>query len=70
MDKYEYIVKTYNKQDFQDKSKNSDERLASFLTEEATILNAKIVSVFPFEREECGKNRSYIKVIFEKKNQG
>ena len=65
MDKYEYIIKTYKK-DFQDKSKNSDENLSSFLTEEAASLNAKIVSVFPFEREECGKNRSYIKVIFEK----
>ena len=66
MDKYEYIVKTYNKQDFQDKSKNTDEHLSSFLTEEATTLNAKIVSAFPIEREECGKSIVYIKVIFEK----
>lgn len=64
--KYNYIVKTYNKQEFKDKLKNTDERLSLFLTEEATILNAKIVSIFPVERIECGKSIVYIKVIFEK----
>lgn len=70
MKKYEYIVKTYNKQEFQDKSKNADERLSSYFTGEATTLNAKIVSLFPFEREECGRDRFYIKVIFEKEIEG
>ena len=64
--KYNYIVRTYNKTEFKNKLKNTDEHLSSFLTEEATTLNAKIVSAFPIEREECGKSIVYIKVIFEK----
>lgn len=64
--KYNYIVRTYNKPEFKNKLKNTDELLSSFLTEEATTLNAKIVSAFPIVREECGKSIVYIKVIFEK----